>query len=124
MTNHRTPTPEQFVGSYGPKWKQGVLSEHLHAAAAVGIEVRYTASGGQRAVLPDGSSFRVVCSEVILLHTEDGLQSGRCGSPVSSGEDHFCCDAHSWVEDEARRPLEDRWAEEGAAEDLERRGVR
>lgn len=114
-------TVYDYVGVYGPDWKQGVLSEHLYLAGWVGIREHITASGRHIAILPDGETWPVVCSELIEIHTEDGPIVGRCGAPVTHGPDHFCCDGHAWVEEEAARPLEDRWADEYQIEENERR---
>ncbi len=100
-----TPDPYRYLGTYGPKYREGVLSDHLCWAQQAGATTRLTASGRHRVVFPDGSTAQVLCSEIVRIPTEDGPIDGRCGSPVAAGEGHYCCDAHSWVEQQNSHPL-------------------
>ena len=98
MNSSRTPryltTPDTFVGGYGLNWRAGVLSEHAETFAKVGGTIldSSTGTGAQWAVLPDGTSYPVLCSEIIEVVTEDGPISGRCGlTSVLLG----CCTGHA-----------------------------
>lgn len=83
-------TLEDFTGAYGRDWAPGVLSDHQALAEAAGLVVRVTASGGRWITGPDGGrAERIVCSEIIMVATEDGPMTGRCGLPVV-GADGFC----------------------------------
>lgn len=88
-------TATDYVGSYGPTWRTGVLSEHLSAFTAAGGGLRAAASGSgllwavpaaRAAVVP------VVCSEIVEIPTEDGPVSGRCGADATADG---MCPAHA-----------------------------
>lgn len=95
-------TAEDFVGGYGPTYKTGVLSEHGASFTAAGGRISPAASGSGRewAVLPSGEALPVVCSELIEIATEDGMVSGRCGTP--STVDGMCvphaAEMRSWLQ--------------------------
>lgn len=94
MKNLTTTTPpETFIGFYGNNWARGLLSEHADLFVQAGGVIRTSPSARtSRAVLPDGSTAPVVCSEIIRIDTEDGPQSGRCGLLA---ERDGCCDSHA-----------------------------
>lgn len=82
---------DQFIGSYGQGWKVGLISEHVPAFLAAGGTVRQASRGGHWAVV-DGRAYRVLCSELVQVETEDGPISGRCGQ-VALVEGS--CEAHA-----------------------------
>jgi hypothetical protein len=91
----RTLTPgsrlDDLTGSYGPTWRRGVLSEHLHLVDEA-TKVFVSASGARTYVSDGHSTYPVVCSELVDVHTEDGFIVGRCGGDVPG--DSFTCDGH------------------------------
>lgn len=87
--------PQVLIGLYGPDWSRGLLSEQVDLFTAAGGVVRPSLSGAADwAVLPDGTAYPVVCSEIIRVDTEDGPVSGRCGSLAT---DAGCCDDHAEI---------------------------
>lgn len=72
---------DQFIGLYGQAYRAGLLSEHVEMFREAGGVVRPAASGsGAHWAVVDGSNvYPVVCSELIVVDTEDGPVSGRCG---------------------------------------------
>lgn len=89
----RTETIDSLTSAYGPGWREGILTEHLHrlgssikiAVTTTGLTYAYPATGG-RAV-------PVVCSELIEVPTESGPIVGRCGTQVL--HDRFACTGHA-----------------------------
>lgn len=79
---------EAPVGSYGQNWKAGVLSEHIRP----GHTTHRLPTGTLIVIQPDGSTNKVVCSELIEVWTEDGRITGRCGLPVD--ESDLTCAGH------------------------------
>lgn len=84
QSSRPAPTVEQFVGSYGPDFKPGVLAEHLEAFQRAGGIVRRatSGSGAMWALVPSGKAVKaypVVCGDVVPVQTEDGIVTGRCG---------------------------------------------
>jgi hypothetical protein len=79
---------EAPVGNYGQDWKAGVLSEHLRPAHSA----RRLPGGTWIVIQPDGSTNKIVCSELIWVFTEDGRIDGRCGLPVD--EHGLTCPRH------------------------------
>lgn len=81
------PAPEDFVGTYGPTWRTGVLSEMVDAFTRAGGAVRPAASGSGLwwAVPPGELAVPVVCSELVWVNTEDGPVTGRCGEDATRG---------------------------------------
>lgn len=77
---------EDLVGTYGPTWRQGVLSEHLRLWQG---EVKHLAGGSKFVVADDGRAYPVVCSELVEILTEDGQITGRCGALVVN-DSPFC----------------------------------
>ena len=74
---------------YGPG-SVGILSEHLQAA---GLPTRRLADGHLVAVAPKGRAVHVLCSGVIMISTEDGPATGRCGYWVDR-EGTWGCPGH------------------------------
>ena len=93
-----TPTAEDFVRGYGPNFRRGVIFEHLTAFVVAGGVVRTSASGETLwALVPTGRAFtayRVLCSEVVAIDTEDGPMSARCGRDAT---DEGCCEGHAEI---------------------------
>ena len=96
MATTTTERFESYIGSYGPNVEigfdpeygivygpgsVGILSEHLQAA---GLPTRRLADGHLVAVAPKGRAVHVLCSGVIMISTEDGPATGRCGSTVKA----------------------------------------
>lgn len=82
MTTYLTTEtdPDRFVGSYGPRWRSGVISEHLGLFVRAGGTHRPSnGDGAGWAVMSDGTAVPIVCSELVRVDTEDGPVSGRCG---------------------------------------------
>lgn len=86
----RARDPQDFVGHYGQDWRAGVLSEHTEDFVLAGGTLRGSASGSGAhwAVLASGEAHPLVCSEIIVVHTEDGDVPGRCG--VVATKDGAC----------------------------------
>jgi len=72
------------VGHYGQRWTEGVLSEHLDS--------RTWMSDGTTMVHVKGRDYMVLCSELVMVRTEDGNITGRCGLPVSPSG--YACEGH------------------------------
>ena len=82
-----TTSLDEFIGAYGPRHREGLISEHTWAFEKAGGTIRYSTSGTGRqwALVPSGKgekAYPVVCSEIIKVDTEDGPTSGRCGEPA------------------------------------------
>ena len=78
-------------GEYGIAYRRGLLSEHADAFLAAGGKIEPVGDGGAgRAILSDGSTVPVVCSELIEVLTEDGRESGRCGADAADAEPGLC----------------------------------
>lgn len=89
-----TSTLDDLTGSYGRDWRSGVISEHLTVAEAAGMVVHTSPSGAVWLHEANGGrAARVLCSELIMVATEDGPVSGRCGRPIV-GRDSWGCEAH------------------------------
>ena len=100
------PTPERFVGGYGHRWTQGVISEHVEAFVRAGGVVRAAKSGsGAQWALVGTKAYPVLCSDIIAVDTEDGKVTGRCGLLATR---YGACAGHA---DEA-----DAWREMAEAE--------
>jgi hypothetical protein len=76
-----------LTGCYGQGWRQGLLSDHVGLALDLGFRV-VTLSHTRRLVCEDGLTFPVVCSEIVMVDTEDGPIDGRCG--LVADLDGFC----------------------------------
>lgn len=72
--------PDRFVGTYGPTWREGLLSEHLDLFRRAGGVHRPSNGTGAGWAVVDGRAVPVVCSELVRVDTEDGPVSGRCGN--------------------------------------------
>ena len=78
---------ESVTGRYGQTWRQGVLTDHLWMAQDKGLAVHEAANGALWIHAPEGGpAERVLCSELVWVHTEDGTIDGRCGVPIVHGE--------------------------------------
>ena len=85
--------PAEFIGRYGPDWRDGLLSEHLDLYRRAGGEFRRPSHGaGAGWAVIDGLAVPVVCSELVRIDTEDGPVSGRCGAKAYAATG--TCDAH------------------------------
>jgi hypothetical protein len=95
---------DDFIGSYGPTWRRGILAEHADAFEAAGgiIRLSSTGSGRQWAVLPDGEALPLVCGDYVSISTEDGPIVGRCGADALAGDFGMCpghaAEMHQWAE--------------------------
>lgn len=101
---------QDYTGMYGPDWREGVLSEHVHRAVGDGCEER---QDGDRHYIVDayGATVTVVCSELIRVYTEDGPITGRCGAPVDKRG--YACEGHADEIEHYRSMSEvERWAGE------------
>ena len=84
-----------FLGSYGPEWRTGVVVDHVEMFVAAGGTVRPAASGsGASWAVVDGIAYPVVCGELVAIRTEDGVTDGRCGSPATVDG---CCAGHAEI---------------------------
>lgn len=92
MLSTATP-PDRFIGAYGPRWRSGLISEHLELFKAAGGVHRPSNSDGAGWAVIGGEAFPVVCSEIIEVWTEDGRQSGRCGEYALA--ETGACEPHS-----------------------------
>lgn len=93
-TQQTKPHLNDRVGAYGYDYGQvGIISEHLHL---VDIEIKVPRHGRPLAVAPDGTTAKILCSEVISVPTEDGPVSGRCGERVET-KDGYACPGHTEV---------------------------
>lgn len=98
---HLTPAtaPADFLGMYGPNWRQSLISEHLDLFRRAGGTFRPGNVALGWAVV-DGKAYPVVCSEIVRIDTEDGPVSGRCGTPALArtgtceAHDYSPCDNH------------------------------
>lgn len=84
--------PATFIGAYGQNWRSGLISEHLDLFVRAGGTHRASRSGSAGWAVVDGKAYPVLCSELVRIDTEDGPQSGRCGSPAL--EATGTCEAH------------------------------
>jgi hypothetical protein len=93
-TLSRTTSPQDFIAGYGPRWTSGLITDHVSLFVEAGGIVRPASSGSGAAwaVLPDGTTYPVLCSEMIWISTEDGRIDGRCGSRASMASG--TCSAH------------------------------
>lgn len=82
---------DAWTGMYGPTWRQGILSDHVHLAIEGGATERRSASGRRFYVTQDGRTEPVLCSELVEVWTEDGCTGGRCGRYATDG---VTCDGH------------------------------
>lgn len=88
-----------FAGAYGPRWREGILIDHVDAAQRAGHVLVRTGSGhGWMHPATGGRAIRVVCGELIKISTEDGPVSGRCGAPALL--DTGRCDVHDVFADD------------------------
>lgn len=86
-------TPDRFVGQYGPRFTAGVLSEHLERFVAAGGVVRPARSGSGAAWAMVGpKAYKVMCSDIVPVQTEDGTVTGRCGVLATR---EGACEAHA-----------------------------
>lgn len=87
----KTITLDSLIGGYGPRWEQGILTEHLYLAESLGLTL-VTETDGTATI--EGTP--VVCSEVIGIYTEDGTITGRCGEPaiLNACGDWIWCEGH------------------------------
>lgn len=84
---------DDFVGVYGNgPFRQGIISEHVPAAARAGLTYRALSRSGI-IVDPEGRTAPVLCSELIRVDTEDGPVSGRCGALANLDG---VCDRHGF----------------------------
>lgn len=83
MTETLTLT-DRFVRLYGRGWKPGVVVDDVPAFEAAGGVVRDGAHGGMWAVVEGGRAYPVVCGDIVMLDSEDGPVTGRCGLAASS----------------------------------------
>lgn len=74
-----TTDVDRFIGSYGPRWRAGLLSEHLDLFVRAGGTHRPSRSTGAGWAVIEGKAYPVVCSELVWVDTEDGRIDGRCG---------------------------------------------
>lgn len=88
-----TTEPARFIGSYGPTWRSGLISEHLDLFIRAGGTHRTSAGLGAGWAVVDGVAHPVVCSELVSIDTEDGPVSGRCGVPALDATG--ACEGHS-----------------------------
>lgn len=79
---------EDFGLIYGPD-QEGILVDHLGDA---GLEAHVIADG-RLIVAIDGKIVEVLCSELIMVNTEDGPGTGRCGTPLRG--DVYACPGHT-----------------------------
>lgn len=83
-----------FIGTYGQTWRQGIVADHVHLAREAGWVTMPFASGHLMAVSPDGRQVEpVLCGEAVLVYTEDGPITGRCGDYVR--RDGVACEGHA-----------------------------
>lgn len=93
VTVERVATIDDFIGSYGPEWVTGILSEHLGPAEEAGMVVHRSISGRNWVTGPNGGpAYPLLCSEARMIDTEDGPITGRCGMPVMGSD--FACLGH------------------------------
>jgi hypothetical protein len=83
-----------LTAGYGQDWTQGVISEHLGEARSAGLTITTSPDGAMTVSADDGTTFPVLCSELIMVATEDGPISGRCGRPVIGNG--YGCTAHDF----------------------------
>lgn len=85
---------DSYVAPYGPRWREGILIDHVEAAQRAGHVLVRTGSGhGWVRPAAGGRAIRVVCGEIVRIDTEDGPVSGRCGTPVLL--DAAVCEGHA-----------------------------
>jgi hypothetical protein len=95
---------EEFGLIYGPA-QEGILVEHL---GGLGLEAHVIADG-RLIVAIDGKIVPVLCAELIMVNTEDGPSTGRCGTVIRG--DDWACKGH--------RAESDRWEAMSEAERAE-----
>lgn len=102
------------IGFYGPRWRQGILSEHLHLVDLLD-GVRIVRGGIATFVVDDqagGRAYPVLCSELVEIRTEDGPVVGRCGRTMT--DDGACegraAEIRGWRE--MSEPERARWERE------------
>lgn len=81
------------VGSYGPGYRHGVITDHVGRAQQEGWTVHVAASGRTYISDPKGAAYPVLCGEIVHINTEDGPTDGRCGSYVY--HDGIACPSHA-----------------------------
>lgn len=89
-----TTAPQDFIGLYGDRWKEGLLSEHLELFIAAGGVHRPSRSDGAGWAVIDRRAVPVVCSEIVEVWTEDGRMDGRCGANALAASG--TCPAHDF----------------------------
>lgn len=92
-----TLTPEDIITYSGPRWIASLLSERLEEFLSAGGRLYATKTGFLWAVVRDGRAYPVVCSELVVIGTEDGPIDGRCGVPVAGGALTGLCEGHGAV---------------------------
>jgi hypothetical protein len=108
MTTRIVNTIEDLTGVYGPRYRQGVCTDHVfHAVQDAGAQIKVLTS--HRVVLTGpqgGKTYPVLCGELVNIDTEDGPVDGRCGefAFAPKGEDGpWGCPGHvaqqlAWAE--------------------------
>jgi hypothetical protein len=86
---------ESVTGQYGSAWTTGIISEHVPAAVKRGLMVRKTHTLTEWVYDPATTekAVPVLCSELIVVWTEDGPTTGRCGLMAKEG----VCEGHASV---------------------------
>ena len=89
----------RYATGYGQDWTPGVLTEHQTGFIAAGGVVRVEADGTSAALLPSGRVYPMVCGSIIMVDTEDGPVSGRCGVPATRDGacDRHAAEAEEWA---------------------------
>lgn len=103
--NGRTLDAESMIGFYGPgvrtfdadgdsgiTYRRSLISEHVEAFRDAGGRIHTAASGLRWAIVPGEAAAPVVCSEIIQVETEDGVDTGRCGQNADA---EGMCDVHA-----------------------------
>lgn len=92
MSTNTWTNGEQFVGAYGPSYREGVLIDNLEAFVTAGGSVR-VGKHGTWASLPGAAAIPVVCGDIVRIDTEDGPSDGRCGRNLDG--ERGACPAHA-----------------------------
>jgi hypothetical protein len=81
---------------YGPDHTEGILSDSLYQLLEGGAVRTHRTPSGNLVAFPvrGGRSVSVLCSEIVMISTEDGPATGRCGAPVIDGN-FLCCPGHT-----------------------------